>query len=85
MGFLFFFSYLGLKTQKKQSRDKKQDHSNVLLGGIFLESASPYLFIRHVKPCFMACNLHTCNCPLVLMIVRLLVEQPIEALVDANP
>ena len=32
----------------------------------------------------MACNLHTCNCLLVLMIGWLLVERLIKALVDPN-
>lgn len=43
-----------------------------------------YLFIRLVKQYFMARNLHTCNCLLVLMIAWLLVERLIKAVLDQN-
>lgn len=54
------------------------------LEAFFKRLSDTYLFIRHVKPYFMACNLHTCNCSLVLMIGWLLAVQLIKALENLN-
>ncbi len=63
----------------------KGDNTYFRIGSIFLKSTQTlYLFIRQVKPYFMGCNLHTCNCLPVLMIAWLLVEQLIKALVNQN-
>lgn len=81
----FFVAWKRTRSKHTIQRETDTTSKEIILRLGFLKSSRTlYLFIRQVKQYFMACNLHTCNCLLVLMIGWLLVEQLIKALVNQN-